>query len=57
MKKPKNINAIMLKITDAIELQFSDYTWEDMIDDCGPTKAEAKWAKANLCYTVKEVGL
>lgn len=46
-----NIENIKQVVSNALDAQFSIYSWEDMIDDCDDLSEEEKiWAKNNLSY-------
>ena len=46
---------ILQKIDEGIGLQFSVYSWENMIDDLRLTPAEKKWAKVHTTYRAVDV--
>ncbi len=48
MPKGVDVNMVLYRVSKALNLQFETYTWENMIDDCDLTPAEAKWAKKNI---------
>lgn len=45
-----NEDYILQRVSKALDIQFEGYSWETMIDDCGLTPKETKWAKEHISY-------
>ena len=43
---------IIRKIKKATDAQFEVYSWKEMINDCGLTLEEKKWAMEHIYYKV-----